>query len=86
MARQPLVVLGLPIVEASRSHSDTPYSVGVLWVGDQPFAETSPHDNTTAVRRDTHSMPPARFEPAIQASERPQTHTLVLVATGIGPF
>ena len=29
-------------------------------------------------------MPPARFEPTIPASERPQTHTLERAATGIG--
>ena len=30
-------------------------------------------------------MPPAGFEPAIPASERPQTHALDRTATGIGP-
>jgi hypothetical protein len=30
-------------------------------------------------------MPPAGFEPAIPASERPQTDTLGRAATGIGP-
>jgi hypothetical protein len=30
------------------------------------------------------SMPPAGFEPAIPASERPQTHALDRAATGIG--
>jgi len=30
-------------------------------------------------------MPPAAFEPAIHASERPQTHALDQAATGIGP-
>jgi hypothetical protein len=29
-------------------------------------------------------MPPARFEPAISASERPQTHPLGRAITGIG--
>ena len=29
-------------------------------------------------------MPPARFEPAIPASERPQTHALDCAATEIG--
>jgi hypothetical protein len=38
-ARQPL--MGLLVVEASRSHSDIPYSVGLLWKSDQPVAETS---------------------------------------------
>jgi hypothetical protein len=41
MARQPLVDLGLLNIEASRSHSDTPHSVGLLWTSDQPDAETS---------------------------------------------
>jgi hypothetical protein len=40
MAQQPVVDRGL-IMEASRSHSDTPHSVGHLWTGDQPVAETS---------------------------------------------
>jgi hypothetical protein len=29
-------------------------------------------------------MPPAGFEPAVHASERPQTHVLNPAATGIG--
>jgi hypothetical protein len=41
MAQQPLGGLGLLIIEASRSHSDTPHSVGLLWTSDQPVAETS---------------------------------------------
>jgi len=41
MEQQPLVGQGLLTVEASRSHPDTPYSVGVLWTSDQPVAETS---------------------------------------------
>jgi len=36
MARQPPVGQGLPIIQASRSHSDTPQSVGLLWMSDQP--------------------------------------------------
>jgi len=31
----PPVGQGLLNIEASRSHSDTPQSVGVLWMGDQ---------------------------------------------------
>jgi hypothetical protein len=41
MAQQPLVGQGHLIVEASRSHSDTPHSVGLLWTSDEPVAETS---------------------------------------------
>ena len=35
MAHQPLAGQGLLIIEASRSHSDTPHSVGLLWTSDQ---------------------------------------------------
>ena len=36
-----LVGQGLLIVEVPRSHSATPYSVGLLWTSDGPVAETS---------------------------------------------
>jgi hypothetical protein len=32
---------GLLIIEASLSHSDTLYSVGLLWTSDKPVAEIS---------------------------------------------
>jgi hypothetical protein len=83
MARQPLVGQGLLIVEASRSHSDTSDSVGLLWTSDEPDADTS-----TWQQHNTHNrqacMPPAEFEIAVPASERPQTHALDRTATGIG--
>ena len=41
IALQPIVGQGLLIIEASRSHSDTPHSVGLVWTSDQPDAETS---------------------------------------------
>jgi len=41
MAQQPLEDQGLLIVDESRSYSDTPHSVGLLWTSDQPDAETS---------------------------------------------
>ena len=41
MAQLPLVDQGLLIIEASRSHSDTRKSVGLLWTSDQADAETS---------------------------------------------
>jgi hypothetical protein len=40
MAQQPVVGQGLLIIEASRSHSDTPHSAGLLWTSDKPDAET----------------------------------------------
>jgi hypothetical protein len=36
-----LVGQGFLIIEASLSHSGTPQSVGLLWISDQPVAETS---------------------------------------------
>ena len=41
MAQQPRVGQGLLIIDPSRSHSDTPHSVGILWTSDQPDAKTS---------------------------------------------
>jgi hypothetical protein len=41
MAQQPLVGQGLLIIEAARSHSDTPHRVRLLWTSDQPDAEAS---------------------------------------------
>jgi len=40
MAQKPLVGQGHLIIEASRSRSDTPQSVGLLGTSDQPDAET----------------------------------------------
>ena len=39
-------------IEDSRSHSDTPHSVGDLWTSDQPHAETF---NKTTLATDTHT-------------------------------
>jgi len=50
IAQQPLVGLDLLIIKASRSHSDTPHSVGLLWTGDQPGVETSTSQHTTLRR------------------------------------
>jgi hypothetical protein len=47
IAQQPLVGQGFLIIEASRSHSHTPNSVGLLWTSDQPDAETSTSQHTT---------------------------------------
>jgi len=41
MARQPLVGQGLLIIEALRSHSDTPHSVVLICTSDHPVAATS---------------------------------------------
>jgi len=41
VVQEPLAGQGLLNIEASRSHSDTPHSVGLPWTRDQPVAETS---------------------------------------------
>jgi hypothetical protein len=48
-----LMSLGLLTVEVSRSHSDTPHSVGLFWTSDRPVAETSTWQHTT-LTRDRH--------------------------------
>jgi hypothetical protein len=79
MAQQPL--LGQVLIEASRSHSDTPLSVRPLWTCDQPDAEASTTHSTH--KRQTY-MPSAGFESAIPACACPETYALDRAATGIG--
>jgi hypothetical protein len=71
----------LVISNASRSHSDTPHSVGLLWTSDQPDAETSAwqHSQQTDMQ-----APRVGFELTSPESERPQTHPLDRAATGTG--
>jgi len=54
MAQQPLASQGPLIIGASRSHSDTPHSVGLLWTTGQTDAETSAWQQTT-LARDIHA-------------------------------
>jgi len=61
---QPLVGHSLLIIEASRSHSDTPHSVGLLWTSDQPVAQTSTWQHTT-LTRDIH--------PCLRRDSNPQS-------------
>jgi hypothetical protein len=56
-AQLPLAGQGLHTIEASRSHSYTRHSVGLLWTSDQPDAETSTWEHTT-LTRDWHPRPP----------------------------
>jgi hypothetical protein len=69
IARQPLVCQGLLIIDAARSHSDTPHLVGLLWTRNQPDAVIY------VIAQNTHkrqaSMPPVGLETTIPASERP---------------
>jgi hypothetical protein len=78
-----LVGLSRLIVEASRLHSDTPHSVGLLFTSDQPFAETSTWQHTT-LTTNRHPCPQAGFEPAVPSSERPKTDALDRAVAGIG--
>jgi hypothetical protein len=56
MAQQPLVGQDLLIVEASRSHSDTPHSVRLLWTSDQPETKNTALHHTIFTR-DRHPCP-----------------------------
>ena len=62
MVQQPLVGKGLLIVDASRSYSDTPHTVRLLWTSDQPDTENSTWQHITLTtdrhpwsRRDSNS-------------------------------
>jgi len=50
MVRQPLACQGLPMVEAPRSHSDTPHSVGLPWTSVRPVAGTLNKQHTALTR------------------------------------
>jgi hypothetical protein len=75
---QPVLGQDLLIIQASRSNSDTPHSVGLLWISDQPIAETSTTQHTIKP-----SMFSSRLEPAIPVSENHQTHVLDGAAAGM---
>jgi hypothetical protein len=71
ITRQHCLSLGVLSAEVAVSPSDTPNSVAILWTNDWPVADTT----LNSYKRQT-SMPTVRFEPAIPASERPQTQAL----------
>ena len=56
----------LIIIVASRSHSGTPHSVGLLWTSDQPHTEASTWQHTTLTKQT--SILVAWCEPAVPAS------------------
>jgi len=49
IVQQPLVVQSLHIIEASRSHSDTPHSVGLLSPTQRPLLENTQHSGETDI-------------------------------------
>jgi hypothetical protein len=83
MAQQPVVGRDLVIMEASRSHSDTSHSVGLLWTSNQPDAETSTWQHNNRHKRHT-SNALAGLEPTVPATEWPQTRTFDRAVAGFG--
>ena len=68
---------GLLVIEASRSHSHTPHSVGFLSTSDQPVAATSLPDNTQLSQQS--STPPTGIRtrsPSKQATADPRLRPL----------
>ena len=49
IVQQPLMGQGLLFIEASRSHSDTPYSVGLLSPTQRPLLENAQHSGETDI-------------------------------------
>jgi hypothetical protein len=72
---------GLLFIQASRSHSDTPHAVGLLWTSDQPVREDL-YLTTHIHSKQTDIHVPGGFEPAITASQRTKTHSLEEYRTG----
>jgi len=54
--QQPLVGQGLVIIEVSRSHSDTPHSVGLFRTSDRPDTKTSTLPQTTLTIDGIHAL------------------------------
>jgi len=82
MPQQPLVGQGILLFEALQLHTGTPHLVGLLWISDQPYSETSNWQHTTLAK----SMSAAGFEASIPASGRWQNHVLDRAATGIDNY
>jgi hypothetical protein len=70
------------ILGVSRSRSDTPHSVGLLWTNDQPDAD--PYLTAHNTNSGRSSAPPAEFEPITPASEWSRTHAFDRAAAGTG--
>jgi len=61
MAEQPLVGRGPLVIETSRSHSDTPHAVELLWTSDQPYGR--PLNDKTQTHKTQTSMPRRNSNP-----------------------
>jgi len=92
LAQQPPVGKGL-IIEASRSHSDTPHSVGLVWTSDQLDAETSTWQHAILTRRrhpcprqdsnlksqQAYGLRPTSYSPRPPGSTTTTTTTTIIV-------
>jgi hypothetical protein len=77
LAQEPDAGHGRLILEGSRSHSDMPQSVGLLWTSDRLVAETSTWQTHNSQKREIAM-------PAIVESDRLQILALDRSVTGIG--
>jgi len=74
------------LVISSDTHTHThthTHLVGLLWTLDRPLRKGLCRHNTKHSHESSIHVP-AKFEPAIPASERPQIHASDSSATGIG--
>jgi hypothetical protein len=67
MTQQPLAGQGLRNIEASRSYSDTPHSVGLLRLSYKPDTVIRPDNTQRSYERDFLAL--AGFEPPVPANE-----------------
>jgi len=68
MTQQHLEGQGLLSDQASRSHSDTPQSAGLLWTKDRTEAKPSTWRNTT-ITGDRHPCPRRNSKPQFQQTK-----------------
>jgi len=84
MARQHPVGHSLLITEASESHSVTQVTLGKIRPDERSARRWELYLTKHNIQKTQISMQPARFEPAIPGSERPQTRASDSAATWIG--
>jgi len=83
--QKPLIVQSHLTVESSRSPTNTPHSVQLLWTRDQPYADYPTWQHTTQTT-DRNSCRRRYSNPQIQTSVRPKTHALDSAATVTSTF
>ena len=85
MSQQPIVGHDFLIIEASRSHPDTPHSVGLLWTRDQPEEDNSTWQHKT-LKRDRHPCNRRDSNPQPQEASGQQTYTSYRAASEIDHY